>query len=148
MGLHKEIFFLIIKVGLTSQNSIVSFQCCVRNIWETTETILKANYTIVRKQEISVSKHKDISMQSIQQEMLYSRSLSEYYITQFYLQLERGIFSICHLKLKKKKKRVIIQMKNGFEHNPEKDAETLFWCALGKLSGWIQNWLNYSFTLI
>lgn len=65
MSLHKEIFFLIIKVGLTLQNSIISFQCCLRNIWETTETILKANYTIVREQEISVSKHKDISTQSI-----------------------------------------------------------------------------------
>lgn len=30
-----------------------------------TETILKANYTTVRKQEISVSKHEGISIQSI-----------------------------------------------------------------------------------
>lgn len=32
-----------------------------------TETILKANYTTVRKQETSVSKHEDISIQSIKE---------------------------------------------------------------------------------
>lgn len=52
----------------------------MRNIWGTTETILRANYSPVREQEISVSKHEDISVQSIQQVTLYRRSLSEYYI--------------------------------------------------------------------
>lgn len=63
--LYKDLFFPVMKVGITLQNSIISIQCCIRNIWEVTETILKANYTAVRKQEISVSKHKGISIQSI-----------------------------------------------------------------------------------
>lgn len=68
------------KVGITLPNSIISPQRSMKNIWETTETILRANYSPVREQEISVSKHEDISVQSIQQVTSYRRSLSAYYI--------------------------------------------------------------------
>lgn len=46
------------------QNSIISQHCGTRSIWQLIKTILKANYSTVTKQEITMSKHKDVSMQN------------------------------------------------------------------------------------
>lgn len=43
------------------------FLSSIRIIWQLIKTILKANYSTVRKQEIRMSEHKDISMQNVLQ---------------------------------------------------------------------------------
>lgn len=86
-----------------------------------TETILKANYTTVRKQETSVSKHEDISIQSIKQVLHTDDPCLNIIFLSLILSAtrKRNIFCLPF----EIKKIIIIQMKNFFKHNPKRNAE-------------------------